>query len=139
LARANEVHCERLVKALGDGRVTTRQVAHLYGAWRSGDSEQRERIVGAPRLFLRAAAASAPEPGDEVGWLIQKLDVVGEALKRAGESLERAASLDAQVSNHVRVRRALRPIRAAWEALHTRLEEDHAGPRHADRDLASAG
>jgi ParB/RepB/Spo0J family partition protein len=91
LARANKVHCERLVKALGDGRVTTRQVAHLYAAWRAGDGEQRERIVGAPRLFLRAIAASAPEPGDEIGWLIQKFGVAREALTRAVESFERAS------------------------------------------------
>jgi ParB family transcriptional regulator, chromosome partitioning protein len=138
LARANKAHCEQLVQALGDGHVTTRQVAQLYAAWRAGDGEQRERIVGAPRLFLRAASASSPEAGDEVGWLIQKLGVVGEALTRAGESLERAASVDAAVVTSARVRRAIRPIQAAWEALQTRME-DHAGPRHASSHLAAAG
>jgi ParB-like chromosome segregation protein Spo0J len=128
LARANTAHCERMVRALGDGRVTTRQVAHLYAAWRAGDGEQRERIVGAPLLFLRAAAAARPEAGDEIGWLLQKLDVAGEALRRAGEDL---ASVDAGVVRSARVRRAIRPIEAAWEALHTRWE--------ADRDLAAAG
>jgi ParB family chromosome partitioning protein len=139
LARANKSDCERLVQALGDGRVTTRQMAHLYAAWRAGDGEQRERIVGAPRLFLRAAAASAPEPGDEIEWLVQKLGVAGEALTRAGESLERAVSVDAQVVTSARVRRAHRHLRAAWEALHTRMEEDRAGPRHAGSHLAATG
>jgi ParB-like chromosome segregation protein Spo0J len=138
LARANKAHCERLVRALGEGRVTTRQMAHLYAAWRAGDGEQRERIVSAPRLFLRAAASSAPEPGDEIGWLVQKLGVAASALTRAGESLERARSMDAHVVKSARVRRAMRPIEAAWDALHTRMEEDDAGPRHAERDLAIA-
>jgi ParB/RepB/Spo0J family partition protein len=139
LARANKAHCEQLVEALGDGRITTRQLAQLYAAWRAGDAEQKARIAGAPRLFLRAVEASAPEPGDELGWLLQKLGVVGEALTRAGESLERAAAVDAQVVTSARVRRAIGPLKAAWEALHTRIEEDHAGPRHADRNLAIAG
>jgi ParB-like chromosome segregation protein Spo0J len=139
LARANKAHCEQLVQALGDGRITTRQLAQLYAAWRAGDGEQKRRIVGAPRLFLRAVEASAPEPGDELGWLLQKLGLVGEALTRAGESLERAAAVDARVVTSARVRRAIGPLKAAWEALHTRIEEDHAGPRHADRHLAAAG
>jgi ParB-like chromosome segregation protein Spo0J len=139
LARAHRAHCEQLVAALGDGRVTTRQMAHLYAAWRAGDGEQRERIVGAPRLFLRAAEAASPEAGDELGWLLQKLGVAGEALTRAGESLERAASVDATVVMSARVRRATRRIQTAWDALHTRMEEGHAGPRHAGSHLGAAG
>ncbi len=139
LARANKAHCEQMVQALGDGRLTTRELAQLYAAWRAGDGEQKARIAGAPRLFLRAVEASAPEPGDELGWLLQKLGVVGEALARAGESLERAAAVDARVVTSARVRRVMGPLKAAWEALHTRIEDDHAGPRYADRHLAAAG
>jgi len=139
LARANKIQCEQLVRALGAERVTTRQMAQLYAAWRAGDGEVRERIVRAPRLFLRAVEASAPEPGDEIGWLIQKLGVAGDALSRTGESLERAASADASVVKSARVRRAIRAMTAAWEALHSRMEEYDAGPRHAHGDLAAAG
>jgi ParB family chromosome partitioning protein len=139
LARANKVHCERLVQALGEGRVTSRQMAHLYAGWRAGDSELRERIVEAPRLFLRAAAASAPEPGNEVGWAMQKLGEASEALRRAGESLERAASMDAEVMKSARMRRAMRPLESAWEALRSRMEENHVEPRHAGKDPAAVG
>jgi hypothetical protein len=133
-------HCERLIKGLGTERVTTREVAHLYAAWRAGDVQLRERIVGAPRLFLRAAAATAPEPGDEIGWLLQKLSAAGDALRCAGEGLEQATSVDVRVARSLPVRRAIQPIRAAWEALRTRVEDDdHAGSRHADRHLAVAG
>jgi len=139
LARANKLQCEHLVKALGAERVTTRQMAELYAAWRAGDGEVRERIVSAPRLFLRAVEASAPEPGDEIGWLLQKLGVAGDALTRTGESLERAVSADASVVKSARVRRAIRAMNAAWEALHSRMEDYDAGPRHANGDLAVAG
>ena len=139
LARANKVQCEHLVKALGNERVTTRQMAQLYAAWRAGDGEVRQRITNAPRLFLRAVEASVPEPGDEIGWLVQKLGVAGDALSRTGESLERAASADASVVKSARVRRAIRTMNAAWEALHSRMEEYDAGPRHADCDFAAAG
>jgi len=139
LARANKIQCEHLVRALGAERVTTRQMAQLYAAWRAGDGEVRERIVRAPRLFLRAVEASAPEPGDEIGWLIQKLGVAVEALTRTRESLERGVSADASVVKSARVRRAIRTMNAAWEALHGRMEAYDAGPRHADCDLAVAG
>jgi len=139
LARANRPHCEQLVRALGKERVTTRQMAQLYAAWRAGDGEVRERIASAPRLFLRAVEASAPEPGDETGWLIQKLGVAGDALTRTGDGLERAARADASVMKSARVRRAIRTMKAAWDALHIRMEEYDAGSRHADCDLAAAG
>jgi ParB-like chromosome segregation protein Spo0J len=139
LARANRSHCEQLVRALGKERVTTRQMAQLYAAWRAGDGEVRERIASAPRLFLRAVEASAPEPGDETGWLIQKLGVAGDALRRTGDGLERAARADASVMKSARVRRAIRTMRAAWDALHIRMEEYDAGSGHADCDLAAAG
>jgi ParB family transcriptional regulator, chromosome partitioning protein len=139
LARDNKIQCEHLVRALGAERVTTRQMAQLYAAWRAGDGEVRERIASAPRLFLRAVEASAPEPGDEIGWLVQKLGVAGDALSRTSESLERAATADASVVKSARVRRAIRTMKAAWEALHSRMEEYDAGPRHADCDLAAAG
>lgn len=139
LARANRPHCEQLVRALGKERVTTREMAQLYAAWRAGDDEVRERIASAPRLFLRAVEASAPEPGDETGWLIQKLGVAGDALTRTGDGLERAARADAGVMKSARVRRAIRTMKAAWDALHLRMEEYDAGSRHADCDLAAAG
>jgi ParB family transcriptional regulator, chromosome partitioning protein len=139
LARANKVQCEQLVRALGNERVTTRQMAQMYAAWRAGNGEVRQRIASAPRLFLRAVEASTPEPGDEIGWLVQKLCVAGDTMSRIGESLERAASADASVVKSARVRRAIRTMKAAWEALHSRMEEYDAGPRHADGDLAAAG
>lgn len=54
MARANRRACLTLVESLGKHRATTRQMAALYGAWLAGDTEQRERIIADPWLFLRA-------------------------------------------------------------------------------------
>lgn len=129
LARANTTQCERLIQALGGERLTTRQMATLYAAWRSGDREQKERIAQAPLLLLRAVEVTrAPEPRDEVGWLIRELGAASEALTRAHESLARAVEVDPRVAVTARVRRALGPVATAWEALRSTMEEPDAGP-----------
>jgi ParB-like chromosome segregation protein Spo0J len=138
LARANRTHCEQLVDHLGTEPVTTRQIAHLYAAWRSGDREQRERIVSAPRLFLRASEAVAPsEPRDEIGRLVRELEAAGEALARAEESFERAERFAARVTRHVRVRRAFGSVSVAWDALKGKMDEGNAGPGDTGCDLAA--
>jgi len=139
LARANKAHCERLVQKLGGQRVSTRQVAALHAAWRAGDAEIRERIVTAPGLFLRAVETSTPEPGDEAGWLVQKLCAASKTLASVRESLERAAVADVRAMKTAGVRRAIRNLEAAWETLQSRMEDHDAGQRHTDRDLAAAG
>jgi len=140
LARKNRVHCEQLVESLGSHRITTRQMAQLYAAWRAGDQEQKERIIRAPRLFLRAVEVSTPAlPCDEIGWLVRDLGALDEALGRAHESVSRIVESEPPVTHAVRVRRAFRPVAAAWETLRSKMEELDAGPRHADRDLAAAG
>lgn len=52
LARANAGHCEMLVASLGSARLSVREAAELYRAWRQADAEGRERIVTHPRLCL---------------------------------------------------------------------------------------
>jgi ParB/RepB/Spo0J family partition protein len=138
LARANRAHCEQLVERLGNERITTRQIAALYTAWRAGDLEQRERIVQAPLLFLRATRAAAKaEPHDELGWLVRELGVTVSALGRVRESLERAAGVDPEVVRSARLRRAWRPVAAAWEAVRGKVEEPDAGPGYPSCDSAA--
>jgi ParB/RepB/Spo0J family partition protein len=140
LARANRAECEQLVLRLGDTRVTTRQMSQLYAALRAGDKEQRERIVQAPLLFLRAVAGRDPkEPKDEIGWLIRELGVTAAALGRVQESFERAVAVDPSVVKNPRVRRAWRPIATTWQTLSSSMEERDAGPGYPRCDLAAAG
>jgi hypothetical protein len=142
LARANRAHCEELVRNLDGERITTRQMGTLYAAWRSSDPDQKERIVKAPRLLLKAMASTTAEPRDEIGWLVRTLGEAGEALARAAESVERASAVDLRIAGNVRVRRAWRPVAAAWSALCGILPHDmegrDAGPGHPGGDLAAA-
>lgn len=138
LARANRAHCEQLVERLGHDRITTRQIATLYSAWRAGDQEQRERIVNAPLLFLRATRAGAKaDPHDEIGELVRELGVTVTALGRVRESLERAAGVDPELIRSARLQRAWRPVAAAWEAVCGKVEEPNAGPGYPSCDLAA--
>ena len=52
LARANSLHCARLVERLGETRPTVRQLGRVWAAWRSADAETRTRIVENPVLYL---------------------------------------------------------------------------------------
>ena len=52
LARANCAQCERLMLNLGRRRMSVRQTARLYAAWRAGNAEQRQAIVERPLLYL---------------------------------------------------------------------------------------
>ena len=58
LARPKWAQCEKLVKGLMPQGASARELLRIYEAWKRSTPEQRERIAGAPRLFLQAEAAS---------------------------------------------------------------------------------
>ena len=66
LARANRAGAARLVEHLGNEPVTVRQLERIYEAWRTGDAEQRERILAAPRLFLKTALELEREQAEQM-------------------------------------------------------------------------
>jgi ParB family chromosome partitioning protein len=140
LARANPAHAERIVSGLGAARLTTREAAALYAAWRAGDAAQKERIAEAPLLFLRATAQpAAPKlPEGEAGRLVRNLDIAAGALWRAREDLQRAVVADPTTPSQTRVRRAHRLTTAAYEALRGKWEEHDAGSGHASGHLPIA-
>lgn len=66
LARANRAQCERLILNIGQRRVSVREMARLYVAWRAGNAEQRQAIVEHPVLYLELEEKqSESEPVDE--------------------------------------------------------------------------
>ena len=86
LARANAEHCELLVKAMWDDRLSVRELDRVYAGWRRADVETRREIVTNPRLFLRAEAAQEdPEPptANPETTLIAALDAVSATSSRA--------------------------------------------------------
>jgi len=128
LARANKAHCERLCERLGEARVSSRQLEALYAAWRRGDTEQRERIIESPMLFLKAKEAIRPEqPAGMAGELVREIEAARAALLRAGDAVVRAWSIDITALSTVPVERALGQCTEAYEALLRHLEESNAG------------
>jgi ParB-like chromosome segregation protein Spo0J len=139
LARANKEHAEQMVENLADRRLTTREMAQLYAAWRAGDAAQKERIVSAPLLFLRATEKPVAKlPEGEAGRLVRDLDVAAGALWRAREDLQRAVVADPTTPSNARVRRAQRLTSAAYEALRGKWEEHDAGSGHPNSHLPIA-
>jgi hypothetical protein len=50
LARANRRHCEALVRGLGDGCVSERDIGALYLGYRRADRAGRARLVAQRRI-----------------------------------------------------------------------------------------
>lgn len=73
LARAKRGDCEELVGNLKGGRVSERQMERLYLSWKSGDAEQRRRVVERPLLFLKTAEELRREPARRDGNPTRKL------------------------------------------------------------------
>ena len=135
LARANSEACAKLVVALGRERLTTRQAALLYDAWRRGDAAVRARIVEAPRLLLVASEATVkgdtkePRRDDDAGRLSKDLGVAASLVWRAKATLERALIVDRWVRRDDGVRCAFRRVTEAYAVLARRLDD---GDTHAD-------
>jgi uncharacterized protein YerC len=124
LTRVNRAHCERLCEQLGEGRVSSRQLAALYTAWRAGDASVRERIIESPRLFLKAKEVVTPKvPEGMAGALVHDLEAAGTALLRAGDAAVRAWSIDVAALSSAPVTRALHRCTDAYEALVRHMEE----------------
>ena len=124
-ARANKTQCERLLAQLGDTRVSDRELAALYIAWKRADRAGKQRIVDDPLLFLKAWAATTVAPDeDDVGSLLKDLTTLAAIAWRAGRRAKDGGSVTAAVT------RAHRTASEAFAALGATLEELHAGPDH---------
>jgi ParB/RepB/Spo0J family partition protein len=129
LARANSEACAKLLVALGSERLTTREVALLYDAWRRGDAETRTRIVETPRMLLAAAAATMPGEAkpprrqDEAGRLAKDLGTAAAVVGRAKSTLERALVVDRWVRKDEAVVQSFRRVTDAYAALARRMDD----------------
>ena len=124
LARANSEHCVRLVTALGDIPVTDRQVERLYLGWRTGDDEQRERIVDQPHLFLKADEAIAePEvEADEIDKLTEDFEGISGLCRRARRRLRAGVFARANRDGRTTASRSWEEAKLAFEALQTLMK-----------------
>ncbi len=128
-ARANRTQCEQLLARIGETRVSDRELAALYTAWKRADRAGKQRIVDDPLLFLKAWAAAQVAPTDEhdaADSLLKDLTTLAAIAWRASR---RAKDDGGPVT--AAVTRAHRAASDAFAALGATLEEIHAGPDHS--------
>jgi hypothetical protein len=142
LARANGRHCDRMVEALGETRVSVRQVAALCAGYRRADAEGRERLIAEPLLYLKAVGQAAAEaPTDEATALLKDLTALAAISWRAfGRLGHGALGAEAATYGRKRLSGAWRAAETGWAALRHAIEEawPDARPGHADGDPATA-
>jgi len=131
LARANEGDCVRLVEAVKEMKLSTRQMAQLYQAYLSGTDKTRELVVTQPLLVLRVEQQvqkdSAGVSNGEA--LISDLHTLGALARRAYGRLRRGLCL--LPPDRERAGRALRQAQADFVDLQNRWEKQDARSRHA--------
>jgi len=131
LARANEADCLRLVEAVQEQKLSTRQMGQLYQAYMSGDEKTRELVVSEPLLVLRVEQQvqkdSACVSNGEA--LISDLHTLGALARRAYGRLRRGVSL--LPPERERAGRAIRQAQADFVDLQNRWEKQNARSRHA--------
>ena len=118
MARTNGEHAKLLARELAGMKVTTRDVADLYYAWKTGSEEEQVTVLTRPDLVLAARRAQITgTDGDEAPGL----DAVLQDLTMAESLLRRALRLTGQLSNKglepwcvdsLRLRK-----RRVWEAI----------------------
>jgi hypothetical protein len=114
---------------IGETRVSDRELAALYTAWKRADRAGKQRIVDDPLLFLKAWAAAQAAPADEhdaASSLLKDLTTLAAIAWRASR---RAKDDGGPVT--AAVTRAHRAASDAFAALGATLEEMHAGPDHS--------
>lgn len=97
MARANKQQCEVLVEALGDTRVSDREVAALYAGWCHADATGRRRLCAEPLLYLRAMqaeAAGAPAADNPGTALAKELATLGSIAWRARQRVHQGLHFD---------------------------------------------
>jgi len=141
LARANREHAKLLARELAGMSVTTRDVADLYYAWKTGSEEERLTVLSRPDLVLaaRRAQGQANTENQSLDSVLQDLAMAESLLRRALRSAEQlpGRGLEAWSVDSLRLRK-----RRVWEAitlLDNRLMEVlDEGPGSGDEAFDSA-
>jgi ParB-like chromosome segregation protein Spo0J len=126
LARANRRHCDQLVAAIGQQRVSVRDVGELYAGYRRADREGRERLVENPHLFLDALRQREPEvaPSDDVGAALAKdLSALSGIAWRARQRLRDAGLFAEHTYRQSALVGPWRAAQCAFDALRDAFQE----------------
>jgi hypothetical protein len=95
LARANEGDCLRLVEAIQEARLSTRQLGQPYQTYMSGNDKTRELVVTEPLLVLRVEQQVQMDSSEvsNAEALISDLHAISGLARRAYGRLRRGVSL----------------------------------------------
>ena len=125
LARANRGDCEKLLAGLKGRPVSVRELERLYRAWRKAAPAQRERILEAPAMYLKAEEAAERErlpEGDPAAPLVRDLEVVAGVCRRAHRRVREGVLSELGDRGRREVSHATAGARAAYEGLMVNLE-----------------
>jgi ParB/RepB/Spo0J family partition protein len=139
LARAKRSDCEGLVAAVADARLSSRDLGHLYTAWRDGTAKTRERLLAAPLVFLKAireaqaGRLSEPGPGQK---LLNDVDMLGAIARRAHRQLREGAGQRLLPGEGEEILRCFEQSQVEVRRLAQRLDKEVAdvGPGGTPRD-----
>jgi ParB family chromosome partitioning protein len=139
LARANEGDCLRLVEAVKDQILSTRQMGQLYQTYMSGNDKTRELVVREPLLVLRVEQQAQKDSSEvsAVEALISDLHALGALARRAYGRLRRGPSF--LPPDRERASRAFRQAQADFVDLQHRWEKENARSRHEGGGLDAQG
>jgi len=142
LARANRRHCDQLLAALGETRLSVRDVGALYAGYRRADPAGRARLVAAPQLFLRARQEATPDDaiaGDPRAALLKDLAALRGIAWRATQRVGQGALGTESPSGRTQLGGVWRAAEAAFAALREAMQEaGDARPDDPDRDSPAA-
>ena len=143
LARANQQACLRLVEGIGSSRLSSRDMAILYGAYRNGNAITRQRLLEAPLLFLKSfkeSLASPPSSSAPEENLRADIEVLGSVARRAHRRLRQGALQNLLEREREELARSLRQSLEETRCMGERFEQElgHVGPEHANGDSQAA-
>jgi ParB/RepB/Spo0J family partition protein len=143
LARANRADGERLADAVAPLKLSTRQMALLYGAWSDGNSKTRELILKEPALLVRAheeARRARKRPQTPLQQMLNDLGalagIAGRAYQRTRHGgLRGLLGPEREEIRHV-LSRTSHEVERLWSRLNKEL--DDARREHTTGDPAAA-
>jgi ParB family transcriptional regulator, chromosome partitioning protein len=135
LARANEADCLRLVEAVKEAQLSTRQIGQLYQTYMSGNDRTRELVVTEPLLVLRVEQQAEKDSAEtsNAEALISDLHAMGALARRAYGRLRRGLLL--LPPERERASRAFRQAQGDVADLQNRWEKEDARSRHTGGGL----
>jgi ParB family chromosome partitioning protein len=144
LARANRQACLQLVEALGSTRLSSRDLAILSTAYRTGNWVTRQRLLQAPLVYLKSYKEAQAEPPFEPGpgdSLLTDLEILSATARRADRRLRAGVLRKLPEEERQELARLLDQSRHEIERMaeHFAKEMGDAGPKHPCCDSEAAG